>query len=77
MALLAWQSEGEIEAILPLVEQRLALFPKVSMAWLKNEIDRSRERGYSVFLNMLVDRMGAVGVPIFWWVRPRGTGATD
>lgn len=65
MALLAWQSEAEIEAILPLVEQRLPLFPKVSMPWLKNEIDRSRERGYSVFLNMLVDRMGAIGVPIF------------
>ncbi len=65
MALLAWQSEAEIEAILPLVEQRLPLFPKVSMSWLKNEIDRSRERGYSVFLNMLVDRMGAIGVPIF------------
>jgi DNA-binding IclR family transcriptional regulator len=65
MALLAWQSEPEIEAILTLVEQRLPQYPKVTMAWLKNEIDRSRERGYSVFLNMLVDRMGAVGVPIF------------
>jgi len=65
MALLAWQSEGEIEAILPLVEQRLSQYPKVSMTWLRNEIDRSRERGYTVFLNMLVDRMGAVGVPIF------------
>jgi len=47
------------------VEQRLPQYPKVTMAWLKNEIERSRERGYSVFLNMLVDRMGAVGVPIF------------
>jgi DNA-binding IclR family transcriptional regulator len=65
MALLAWQSEPEIEAILTLVEQRLPQYPKVTMAWLKNEIERSRERGYSVFLNMLVDRMGAVGVPIF------------
>ena len=65
MALLAWQSQAEIDAILPLVEQRLPLFPKVSMSWLKNEIDRSRERGYSVFLNMLVDRMGAISVPIF------------
>lgn len=65
MALLAWQSEAEIEAILPLVEQRLSQYPKVSMTWLRNEIDRSRERGYTVFLNMLVDRMGAVGVPIF------------
>ena len=65
MALLAWQSEPEIEAILPLVEQRLPQYPKVTMSWLKNEMERSRERGYSVFLNMLVDRMGAVGVPIF------------
>jgi DNA-binding IclR family transcriptional regulator len=65
MALLAWQSEGEIEAILPLVEQRLSQYPKVSMTWLRNEIGRSRERGYTIFLNMLVDRMGGVGVPIF------------
>jgi DNA-binding IclR family transcriptional regulator len=65
MALLAWQSEAEIEAILPLVEQRLPQYPKISMTWLRSEIDRSRERGYTLFLNMLVDRMGAVGVPIF------------
>ena len=65
MALLAWQSEAEIEAILPLVEQRLPQYPKISMTWLSSEINRSRERGYTLFLNMLVDRMGAVGVPIF------------
>jgi len=35
------------------------------MTWLRNEIDRSRERGYTIFLNMLVDRMGGIGVPIF------------
>ena len=65
MALLAWQSDAEIEAILPLVEQRLSQFPKVSVALLRNEIERSRVRGYTAFLNMLVDRMGAIGVPIF------------
>jgi len=65
MALLAWQSDAEIDAILPLVEQRLSLYPKVTMAWLRDEIAHSRSRGYTVFLNMLVDRMGAVGVPIF------------
>ena len=65
MALLAWQAEAEVEAILPLVEPQLPLSPKVTMSWLKNEIDRSRERGYSLFLNILVDRMGAIGVPIF------------
>ncbi|HXF17176.1 MAG TPA: IclR family transcriptional regulator [Burkholderiales bacterium] len=65
MALLAWQPQAEIEAILPLVEQRLPQYPKISLAWLKSEMERSRERGYTVFLNMLVERMGAVGVPIF------------
>ena len=65
MALLAWQSEAEIEAILQLVEPRLAQYPKISMTWLKNEMARSRERGYTLILNVLVDRMGAVGVPIF------------
>jgi DNA-binding IclR family transcriptional regulator len=65
MALLAWQSEAEIEAVLPLVEQRLPQYPKIGATWLRSEIARSRERGYTLFLNMLVDRMGAVGVPIF------------
>ena len=65
MAILAWQSDAEIEAILPFVEQRLSQYPKVSMTWLRNEINRSRERGYTIFLNMLVDRMGGIGMPIF------------
>ena len=70
MALLAWQPQAEIEAILPLVEQRLPQYPNISLEWLKSEIGRSRERGYTVFLNMLVERMGAVGVPI---LGPDGT----
>ncbi len=65
MALLAWQSEAGIEAVLPFVAQRLPHYPKVSLTWLRNEIERTRDRGYALFLNMLVDRMGAVGVPVF------------
>ncbi len=65
MALLAWRSEAEIEAILPFVAPRLQNYPKVSLAWLRNEIERCRDRGYTLFLNMLVDRMGAVAVPVF------------
>ncbi|HEY5930638.1 MAG TPA: IclR family transcriptional regulator C-terminal domain-containing protein, partial [Burkholderiales bacterium] len=42
----------------------LTLFPKVSRKWIEDEIQKSRDRGYTLFLNMLVDRMGAVGVPI-------------
>lgn len=65
MALLAWQSDAEIEALLPITEQRLSHFPKVTRKWLEEEIVKSRDRGYTLFLNMLVDRMGAVGVPVF------------
>ena len=32
---------------------------------MRSEIERTRDRGYALFLNMLVDRMGAVGVPVF------------
>jgi len=64
MALLAWQPDAEIEALLPIIEQRLGPFPKVTRKWIEDEIQKSRSRGYTLFLNMLVDRMGAVGVPV-------------
>ena len=64
MALLAWLPDSEIEAVLPIVEQRLTHFPKVSRKWIEDEIQKSRDRGYTLFLNILVDRMGGVGVPV-------------
>ena len=64
MAMLAWQTDAEIEAILPLVAPRLASFPKIDTPWLKAEIRGARERGYTLFLDMLVEKMGGVGVPI-------------
>lgn len=65
MALLAWQSDAEIEALLPIIEQRLAQYPKVNRKWIEDEIPKARDRGYTLMLNILVDRMGAVGVPVF------------
>jgi len=50
--------------LLPYIEQRLTQYPKVSRKWIEDEIQKSRDRGYTLFLNMLVDRMGAVGVPV-------------
>jgi DNA-binding IclR family transcriptional regulator len=64
MALLAWQSNEEIDALLPIIEQRLGQYPKVSRKWIEDEIPKARDRGYTLMLNVLVDRMGAVGVPI-------------
>jgi DNA-binding IclR family transcriptional regulator len=64
MALLAWRPESEIEVILPMVAPLLKNYPRVDMAWIKKEIRDSRERGHTLFLNMLVDHMSGVGVPI-------------
>ncbi len=64
LALLAWRSDAEIEAILPLIKPRLSRFPKVSLRMIEQEIERSRKRGYTLVLNLLVERMGAVGVPV-------------
>ena len=64
LALLAWLPDAEIEAVLSVVEPRLGQFPKVSRKWIEGEIQKSRDRGYTLFLNMLVDRMGGVGVPV-------------
>lgn len=64
LALLAWQSDDEIEAILPIVAAKLSPYPKITVPWLRSEIRKSRVRGYTLFLDMLVDRMGGVGVPI-------------
>ncbi|MFN0040391.1 MAG: IclR family transcriptional regulator [Burkholderiales bacterium] len=69
MVLLAWRPAQEIEAILPMVVPRLGEYPKIKMDWLKKEIRDSRERGYTLFRNMLVDRMSGVGVPV---LRPDG-----
>ncbi|MEQ1881059.1 MAG: IclR family transcriptional regulator [Burkholderiales bacterium] len=64
MALLAWRPDSEIEVILPLVAPRLANYPKITLPWLQQEIRDSRGRGHALFLNMLVEQMSGVGVPI-------------
>ena len=64
LSLLAWLSDTEIEAILPLIKPKLSRYPKVTLRLIEQEIERSRKRGYTLVLDLLVERMGAVGVPV-------------
>jgi DNA-binding IclR family transcriptional regulator len=64
MALLAWLPDAEIEAILSLVKPALTEYPKITPKVLEREVERSRERGYTLFLDLIVPRMGGVGVPV-------------
>jgi len=65
MALLAWLPDDEIEAVLRLVKPALVRFPKITVRWLEREIQDSRERGHTLVVDRVVDRMAGVGVPVF------------
>lgn len=65
MALLAWLPDDEIEAVLRLLKGELARYPKITVRWLEREVQDSRERGYTVVIDRVVDRMAGVGVPLF------------
>ncbi len=63
-ALLAWLADAEIEAILPQVASRLSNYPKITIETIRTDISRARERGYTLVLDQIVDKMGAIGVPV-------------
>lgn len=64
MALLAWLPEREIAAILTANEPRLAPYPRLPVAVIREEIAASRERGFVFLLDRVIDKMGAIGVPL-------------
>lgn len=64
LALLAWLSDEEIDALLPQIASRLAHYPKFSVSSIRASIDRARTQGFTLVLDQIVDRMGAIGVPI-------------
>jgi DNA-binding IclR family transcriptional regulator len=65
LALLAWLPDDEIEAILgllaPVFRQR---YPKITRELLKSEIALARQRGYTLLLDVVVEQMGGIGVPV-------------
>lgn len=64
LALLAWLPDREVEALLSAVTPRIAPYPRLTPDLLLREIATSRTRGYTLMLDLIIDRMGAIGVPI-------------
>lgn len=65
LALLAWLPDDEVAAVLGLVEPTLkARYPRISRALLKTEVDNARQRGYALLLDVVVDQMGGIAVPV-------------
>ncbi|GAC1534828.1 MAG: IclR family transcriptional regulator [Candidatus Velthaea sp.] len=64
MALLAWLPPREIDAIVETVAARISNYPRYSPAFIREEAALARARGYVVLLDVTVDQMGGVAVPI-------------
>lgn len=65
MALLAFLDEEEVRSILDINEYRLGAYPRLSREALQREVMATRERGYAFFADMVIDKTGAIGVPVF------------
>jgi DNA-binding IclR family transcriptional regulator len=65
-ALLAGLPEDEAKVVLDEVVPGLATrYPRIDRPLLETEIRQARERGHSLLLDVVVERMGGVGVPVF------------
>ena len=67
LALLAFMPEREREASLDVVVSQLhrtGRYPRIDHALLRTKIAESRGRGYAVLLDVVVERMGGIAVPI-------------
>lgn len=66
LALLAWLPDAEIEAVLDINEPRLKrTYPNISRAFILDQVATTRHRGYACVLNLLVEQMGGMAVPLF------------
>ena len=64
MAVFAWLPDDELDVLLEEVAPKLATYPDFSIDSIRRDIEAARLRGYTIVLNRVVERMGAVGVPI-------------
>lgn len=66
LALLAWLPPQECDAVIDLIRPRLAeRYPRITPQRLREEVQRSRENGYALLLDVVVQQMGGVAVPLF------------
>lgn len=64
LALLAWLPDAEIEALMPSILSNLGRYPRITRKALDRHIAQARKQGYAVMLDLVVDRMGGIAMPI-------------
>ncbi|MEI7445526.1 MAG: IclR family transcriptional regulator [Burkholderiales bacterium] len=65
LALLAWLPDAEVDAVLadamPVIAAR---YPRIDEAMLRAKVVESRRQGFALLLDVVVERMGGIGMPI-------------
>lgn len=70
LALLSAMPAHEIEAVLPFVQEGLKRYPDYSMELLRSKIIEGQQKGYSILLDVVVNKMGGIAMSI---MGPQGT----
>ncbi len=65
LALLAWMPNDEREAALEILIGQLQHYPRIDEDLLHERIRQAQDKGYAVLLDVVVERMGGIAVPIF------------
>ena len=64
MAVFGAMSPQERETLMPEIARKLVAFPRYTTDFIYEEAESTAKRGYTVVLNQIIDRMGAIGVAI-------------
>ena len=64
LAVFAWLPDDELRALLDEAAPKLDAFPGFSIESILHDVTAARSQGYTILVNRVVERMGAVGVPI-------------
>ena len=62
LALLAALPDDEIDAVLDCIAPSLKRYPQIDAAMLRRHVETTRARGYAVLLDVVVERMGGIGI---------------
>ncbi|NIO39669.1 MAG: helix-turn-helix domain-containing protein [Burkholderiales bacterium] len=64
LAVFAWLPDEELQALLSEATSKVAAYPAFTVDSIWQDVELSRSKGYAILLNRVVERMGAIGVPI-------------
>lgn len=64
LALLAALPDDEIEAVLDCIGPSLKRYPLIDADLLRRHVETTRARGYAVLLDVVVERMGGIGIAL-------------